>query len=77
MTTCAHQLEIIHRSGSAVVRWCRFCGAVVVDAEIDGHTQPGSIMPMKHVQGLRRCECENHHPVNVVDVCCNCGGYRP
>lgn len=30
-----------------VVRWCKKCGAVVVDTEVDGRTAPGRIMGMK------------------------------
>lgn len=30
-----------------VVRWCRNCGAVVIDIDLDGRThQPGGGMPM-------------------------------
>ena len=31
----------------AVVRWCKTCGAVVVDADFDNRTKPGDIMKMK------------------------------
>lgn len=31
---------------SHVVKWCRTCGAVVVDIEVDGKVSPGSIMKM-------------------------------
>jgi hypothetical protein len=31
-----------------VVRWCRHCGAVVVDQEFDGHTRPGGVIPMMY-----------------------------
>ena len=48
-----HELEVIYRHYTRidfveeVVRWCRFCGAVVVDGDCDGRTNPGEIMPMK------------------------------
>lgn len=33
-----------------VVRWCRDCGAVVIDVDYDGRTSPGAIMPMRFPQ---------------------------
>lgn len=30
-----------------VVRWCKVCGAVVVDEDYDGRTKPGAYMRMK------------------------------
>ena len=30
-----------------VVRWCRTCGAIVVDTDFDGRTNPGAILPMR------------------------------
>jgi hypothetical protein len=30
-----------------VVRWCKECGAVVVDTDYDGRTKPGDIMKMR------------------------------
>jgi hypothetical protein len=53
MTTCGgqHHLLTIYRSGPSmeenVVRWCKRCGAVVVDVDVDGRTAPGSFMPMQ------------------------------
>ncbi len=46
-----HDLVEIHRSGyenheQEVVRWCKDCGAVVVDGEYDNRVYPGKIMPM-------------------------------
>lgn len=29
-----------------VVRWCRVCGSIVVDVEVDGRTMAGKIMNM-------------------------------
>lgn len=30
-----------------VVRWCKYCGAVVVDEDCDGRTNPGKIKEMQ------------------------------
>lgn len=30
-----------------VVRWCKTCGAVVVDIDCDGRINPGRIVPMQ------------------------------
>lgn len=30
-----------------VVRWCPVCGAIVVDADVDGRTFPGRFVPMR------------------------------
>lgn len=30
-----------------VVRWCKYCGAVVVDEDYDGRTNPGQIKSMQ------------------------------
>lgn len=35
-----------------VVKWCRYCGAVVIDLCLDGRTSPGRIMPMRFPQIL-------------------------
>lgn len=32
---------------SEVVRWCKHCGAVVVDEDCDGRTYPGKIKQMQ------------------------------
>jgi hypothetical protein len=49
-----HPLIIIYSNSNAcsaeVVRWCPDCGAVVVDEDYDGRTNPGSIMKMKLVK---------------------------
>lgn len=57
MTVCSngrHSLvELLERSSDAapdatlVVRWCRNCGAVVIDTDIDGRTMPGDVMKMR------------------------------
>lgn len=46
-----HDLIEIHRTYNAyneeqVVRWCKVCGSVVVDVDVDGRTKAGSIMKM-------------------------------
>lgn len=47
-----HDLIEVHRvyylyNEDHVVRWCRECGSVVVDIEVDGRTMAGGIMEMK------------------------------
>lgn len=46
-----HSLEVITSFGPehdfVVVRWCSFCGGVVIDKEYDGRISPGVIMKMK------------------------------
>lgn len=49
MTT--HDLIIVTESGPShhreVVRWCRKCGAIVVDLDFDNRTKPGHYMKMR------------------------------
>lgn len=51
--TGKHELIVLMERGtgdpgvSEVVRWCRNCGASVIDIDVDGRTQPGGEMPMK------------------------------
>ncbi len=46
-----HSLEVMIAFGSeydlTVVRWCRFCGGVVIDKEYDRRIHPGAVMRMK------------------------------
>ncbi len=46
-----HPLKVIYTDSDGfvdnVVRWCPLCGAIVVDADVDGRVYPGKIMPMK------------------------------
>lgn len=47
-----HDLIEISRSTdmfhiSEVVRWCRNCGSIVIDNEMDGRVNPGQVMKMK------------------------------
>lgn len=37
-----------------VVRWCKECGAVVVDEEIDGRMRPGSVRKIQYSQSFLR-----------------------
>lgn len=56
MTTCRgqHDLIAVYSHGpemeETVVRWCQLCGAITVDVDYDGRTQPGGVMPMKLTQ---------------------------
>lgn len=61
MITCRngqHSLQVIYIAGSSdcvdVVRWCRECGAVVVDVDFDNRTQPGRAVPMQFPAYLSR-----------------------
>lgn len=57
MATCAngkHSLvDLLVRNSNVapdateVVRWCTCCGAVVIDTDVDGRTQPGDVMKMR------------------------------
>ena len=53
-----HDLIVIlrHRcswdDSEQVVRWCKYCGAIVADMELDCRTSPGWIMPMRLPQIL-------------------------
>jgi len=51
-----HSLEVIYDDTHSleVVRWCAFCGAVVVDQDYDGRTNPGAVMQMKFPEVMRR-----------------------
>lgn len=55
MTTCRgqHLLEAIFVEAMAapgeefVVRWCRRCGAITVDIDVDGRVSPGAFVAMR------------------------------
>jgi hypothetical protein len=53
-----HDLQVIWTSGGRmveeVVRWCRGCGAVVVDLDMDNRTHPGYYMKMRLPDAVRR-----------------------
>jgi hypothetical protein len=46
-----HTLKTILSVGNdmsqKVVRWCAYCGAIVVDMDYDGRTNPGAVLPMQ------------------------------
>lgn len=53
-----HDLIEIYRAGALydeedVVRWCKVCGAIVVDTDFDGRTKSGGIMPMRFPKGRK------------------------
>lgn len=53
-----HALIVIYTDtgffGDAVVRWCEYCGAVVVDHEtVLGQVTPGGVAPMRFPQFVR------------------------
>jgi hypothetical protein len=41
-----HNLEDILHANDEVVRWCHYCGAIVVDREYDNRVYPGAVLPM-------------------------------
>ena len=53
-----HPFVVIDRSGpdmvEKVVRWCDICGAIAIDVDYDGRTQPGWIMPVRRPKILER-----------------------
>lgn len=73
---CEHDLKVIYRANvgydvEEVVRWCRKCGAIVVDGDCDNRTNPGAVMKME----LPLCHKEacRHDNQNIGWVCCDCG----
>jgi len=52
MHTGDHELVAIWTEGGPmsadVVRWCVNCGAIVVDTDYDGRTNPGYTMKMRY-----------------------------
>tara|TARA_R110000824_G_scaffold12226_6_gene53534 strand:- start:3676 stop:3879 length:204 start_codon:yes stop_codon:yes gene_type:complete len=43
----------------AVVRWCKFCGSIVIDSELDGRVYPGKYLKIQNpelMKGLVREE---------------------
>ena len=54
-----HDLKVIHSYyndplSENVIRWCRECGAIVVDVDYDGRTNPGYVMEMKFPKILKQ-----------------------
>lgn len=41
-----------------VVRWCRQCGAVVIDIDLDDRTMPGAIAHMRVPEKMKQSHCE-------------------
>jgi hypothetical protein len=37
----------INSMSSKVLRWCSTCGAIVIDVDYDGRTNPGQVMKMR------------------------------
>ena len=53
-----HHLVEIYRSKNCydeydVVNWCKCCGSIVVDTELDNRLYPGRIMKMKSPQFVK------------------------
>jgi hypothetical protein len=48
-----HDMQVVMSVGGGfpgcqtVVRWCRNCGSVAIDTDVDGRTNPGDVMLMK------------------------------
>lgn len=42
-----HDLIVISSCDDEVVRWCSYCGSIVVDIEYDGRVTPGGVMKMQ------------------------------
>jgi hypothetical protein len=53
-----HDLVEIYSKGndmeSTVVRWCTICGAIVIDVDYDGRTNPGAVMPMRFPEVIKQ-----------------------
>lgn len=58
-----HDLEVIEAvpdpvpGAYRVVRWCKVCGAVVIDVDYDGRTAPGAVASMKFPSLLKDLAC--------------------
>jgi valyl-tRNA synthetase len=37
-----------------VVRWCKYCGSIVVDLDIDNRTYPGYYMKIRNPEVIKR-----------------------
>ena len=46
----------------AVVRWCKYCGAIVVDSDFDSRTNPGCYKKMMFPEILSRVK---EHKVDI------------
>lgn len=54
------QSTCIGQGEERVVRWCQYCGAIVVDLDVDGRTYPGYFAECL-LPGLLRKRKENNH----------------
>jgi len=68
-----HNLIKIYEAGhsmsgsSSVVRWCTDCGAVVVDVDYDGRTNPGQTMKMKYPEISKYVKNEEDFKIDKYD----------
>lgn len=37
-----------------VVRWCEYCGSLVIDVDYDGRTNPGAIAKIRNPEIIKR-----------------------
>jgi len=56
-----HNLVEVYRASEGydidnVVRWCKDCGAIVVDGEYDGRVRPGAVSAMMFPATVRNRE---------------------
>lgn len=59
-----HTLMVVHRGhhdglGRPVARWCRVCGAVVVDSDFDGRCNAGYHLSMLFCDHLDPSSCDH------------------
>lgn len=51
----AHLFTVVYSAGpeqdETVVRWCTVCGAIVIDKDYDGRTNPGAVMAIRGPSG--------------------------
>jgi len=63
MSEPSHDLVALMFGGSSdeaeVVRWCRNCGAVVIDLDYDGRVAAGVIMQMRVPTLTKSTHCRN------------------
>lgn len=63
MSEPSHDLVGLMYGGTSdegeVVRWCRNCGAVVIDMEYDGRVAAGAIMKMRVPTLTKDTHCRN------------------
>lgn len=50
----------INQFGSAVVRWCPKCGAVVVDEDYDGRIKPGGFRAFQCPESVKQLQVSEH-----------------